>query len=79
MEGPPGSGSRAGGPDRPPIRTRLLRSTRVGRTLTYLVELGVGLACLAAAALARGRWPVSVTLAIAGLAAAGHATVRLLA
>jgi hypothetical protein len=51
----------------------------VGRTLTDLVELAVGLACLAGAAAAwrRGLRVAAVVLAVAGAAASAHAVVSL--
>jgi len=49
-------------------------------TVTWAIELGVGIACLVIATATlrapRLRW-IGVALAIAGLAAAGHATVQL--
>ena len=49
-------------------------------TATWVIELGVGLACLGVAGLAL-RNPrlrvIGILLLIAGLAAAGHATMRL--
>lgn len=50
-------------------------------TLTWVIELGVGVACLAIgiAAFRTGRLRiVGVVLVVAGVAAAGHALVRLL-
>ncbi len=49
----------------------------VARTLTNLIEIAVGLACLAGAALA---WPrrlrvVAAVLALAGVTAVAHAAV----
>jgi len=50
-------------------------------TLTWAIELGVGIACLAVAALSL-RHPrlrlVGAVLLVAGVAAAGHAVVQLL-
>lgn len=50
-------------------------------TATWLIELGVGLACLVVAILAlrnpRLR-PAGVVLLVAGVAAAGHATTQLI-
>jgi hypothetical protein len=52
------------------------------QTTTWLIELGVGLACLAVAAIAL-RNPrmrvVGVVLLVAGVAAAAHATFSLVA
>jgi hypothetical protein len=49
-------------------------------TATYLVELAVGLGCLAGAVAAwrlpRVRW-LAVVLGLAGLAAVGHAVLQL--
>jgi hypothetical protein len=51
----------------------------VGRTATYLTELGVGIACLVGAVgLRRDRPAIALVLGIAGIAAAGHAAWRLL-
>jgi putative copper export protein len=57
----------------------MLRSAVV-ETATWLVELGVGIACLVIGVMTlRGSRlrVVGVLLVIAGLAAAGHATVQL--
>lgn len=52
------------------------------RTVTYLVELSVGLGCLAGAAMAwrlpRVRW-LTIVLGMAGLTAVLHAAVALTA
>jgi hypothetical protein len=52
--------------------------TDVARTTTYVVEITVGIACLAAAwgAFRRSRW-LTVALVVAGLAATVHGTVAL--
>lgn len=61
----------------------MIRSDRFARveTVTWFIELGVGLACLAAAVLAL-RSPrlrvAGIMLLVAGIAAAVHATTRLL-
>jgi hypothetical protein len=47
---------------------------------TWVIELGVGLACLLVAGLALGNprmRVIGVLLLIAGIAAAGHATIQL--
>jgi len=50
----------------------------VARTVTSLIELLVGLACLGLAAAIRDRMPVvAVILAVAGLAAVVHAIADL--
>jgi hypothetical protein len=50
----------------------------VARTVTSIIELLVGLACLGLAAAVRARMPVvAVVLAAAGLAAVVHAIVDL--
>jgi hypothetical protein len=52
----------------------------MARTVTYLVELAVGLGCLAGAVAAwrvpRVRW-VAAVLAVAGLTAVAHSIVEL--
>jgi hypothetical protein len=54
----------------------------MGETLTYLIELAVGLGCVVAAvpmARAPGRRWVAAVLAVAGLTAIAHAVSRLVA
>jgi hypothetical protein len=54
----------------------------MGETLTYLIELAVGLGCVVAAApMARtsGRRWLAGVLAVAGLTAVAHAVSRLVA
>lgn len=54
----------------------------MGETLTYLVELAVGLGCMVVAAtmarVPRRRWLAAV-VAVAGLTAIVHAAIRLVA
>jgi putative copper export protein len=49
-------------------------------TATWVIELGVGLACLVAASIARRNQrlrAIGILLLIAGIAAAGHAAIQL--
>ena len=57
-----------------------LLASRAVETVTWAVELGVGIACLAVAALAlphRRLRLVGAVLLVAGAAAAGHAAIQL--
>ncbi len=54
----------------------------MGETITFIVELLVGLACLGLAIVASRRggaraWTVAVVVGAAGLAAIAHAAIRL--
>jgi hypothetical protein len=62
-----------------PARAAVLGSALVERA-TWLIELGVGIACVAGGLVAVRRPPlriVGVALLVAGLAAAAHASLRL--
>lgn len=53
---------------------------RVSRTVTYVIELGVGLGCIVAAAPLVGRRPLrwlGVVVLVAGVTAVVHASIRL--
>lgn len=66
---------------RPDMWVAVLLASAGVEAFTWLIELGVGVACLVAGASAirGGRLPVTgALLVVAGLAASGHATFQLL-